>query len=350
MTRSLPVKAILRKIQLFKTLWPRRHKYLPGLLAAVLFLAGVILCGQIHQRGQLPESIAAETQPTQSSVSKTQPRQIAVQGKLFCSLKRNVIMPFRGIVTSLKVQSGQQVKHGEILLRYRLPPDVIQQIRRRLDPPQISDLQARLADLDKAITSLDVKLKEARQLADANMASSQSVQNLELERQFLSKNRAALQGRLKLETAIAKDDLTLLRDQLGKAVKSDEIPQEASLVAPISGHVIGIHPEVRDGAELASGTPALVIGILDPMLMKTQIHEHEAVRIRFGQEAEVVLESIPTRTFPATVSRLSWSPLTPEVEQPSYYEVELDVPNTDLSLREGLKGIARFHPGSGQSP
>lgn len=349
MTRSRPVKAILSKMQLFEVLRARRHKYLSALLAAVTLLVGLITCGEIGRWGQLPESIAAEAQPTQSPVSKTQLQQIVVQGKLFCSLKRNVIMPFRGIVSSLEVQSGQKVKHGEILLRYRLPPDVAQQIRRRLDPPQISDLQARIAELDKAITTLDVKLKEARQLADANMASSQSVQNLELERGFLSKNRVALQGRLKLETAIAKDDLALLRDQLGKAVKSDEIPQEASLVAPISGHVIGIHPEVRDGAELASGTPALVIGILDPMLMKTQIHEFEAVRIRFGQEAEVVLESIPIRTFRATVSRLSWSPLTPGVEQPSYYEVELEVPNTDLSLREGLKGIARFHSEGGQS-
>jgi multidrug efflux pump subunit AcrA (membrane-fusion protein) len=270
------------------------------------------------------------------------PADIVLGGKIFCSLKRNVVMPFRGIVSSLKVRPGQFVKEGEVLARYKLPPDVLQQIRRRLAPTSISELQGRLADLDKSIAALDIKLRELRQLVKEDMAPAQSVENAELERQTLAKHRASVLERLGGEKQIAKDDLAFLREQLGKAVKPNQVPQEASLVAPISGHVMGIQTDLREGAELAPGTPALVIGILDPMVMKTSVHELEAVQVALGDEGEMKLESMPERSFKATVSRLSWTPATPGVDQPSYYELELTVPNPDLSLREGLKGYVTF--------
>ncbi len=320
-------------------------------LATAVFLAVSLTAGpsasKVTQRNQAP----APPPPASTVIDNTvrqRPADILLAGKLFCSLKRNVVIPFRGIVSTLKVHPGQQVKEGDVLVLYRLPPDMIQLVRRRLDPPQIRDLQLRIAELDKSIAGINVRLKEMRQLAQENMASPQSVENLELERQVLAKHRASVQERIQSEMKIAKDDMTLLREQLGKDVKSDKVPEEASLLAPISGHVMGIYSELQEGAELGPGTVAVVIGVLDPMLMRTQVHEIEAVQIAFGDEAEVSIESIPNRVFKSTVSRLSWSPLTPGVDQPSYYELELKVPNPDLSLREGLKGYAKFLATGGQ--
>jgi hypothetical protein len=54
----------------------------------------------------------------------------------------------------------------------------------------------------------------------------------------------------------------------------------------------------------------------------------------------VSFESFPGKVFEAKVSRLSWSPATPALEQPTYYELELAVSNKDLVLREGMKGEA----------
>lgn len=292
-------------------------------------------------RNQTKASPQAEP-PSLENKARERPADIMIAGKLFCSLRRNVAVPFRGIVTSLNVSPGQQVKQGDVLFRYRLPPDMVQLIRRRLDPPQIRELQMRIADLDKGIAALNVRLKELRQLAQEQMASPQSVENIELERHALARQRASVQERLQSEMKIAKDDMALLREQLGKDVKPDSVPEEASLLAPISGHVIGVHSELREGAELAPGTIAVVVGILDPMLMRTQVHEIEAVQVGLGDEAEISLESLPNRTFKGIVSRLSWSPVTPGVDQPSYYELEIKVPNPDLSLREGLKGYAKF--------
>jgi hypothetical protein len=83
---------------------------------------------------------------------------------------------------------------------------------------------------------------------------------------------------------------------------------------------------------------------MDPMLIRAQVYELEALQLNLGEAAEVTVESLPGRNFEAQVSRVSWAPVPPPVwvpagqEQPSYYEVELTVPNPDLVLKEGLKG------------
>jgi hypothetical protein len=104
---------------------------------------------------------------------------------------------------------------------------------------------------------------------------------------------------------------------------------------------------MREDAELPPGTQAFMIGVMDSMIMRAQVHELEAVKISVGDPADVTLDSFPNRVFEARVSRISWAPLTPAVEQPTYYGLELTVANPDLELREGLKGQVMLHKQNG---
>ena len=74
------------------------------------------------------EAPATQTTPPPSSGES----EIIFNGKLFCSLKRRVDLPFKGVITSLRVQSGQQVKAGEVLATYRLAPEALMAIQQRL--------------------------------------------------------------------------------------------------------------------------------------------------------------------------------------------------------------------------
>ncbi len=56
--------------------------------------------------------------------------EISFNGKVFCSLKRRVDLPFKGIITSILVHSGDRVKAGQVLARYRLAPEA-----HIIDPP-----------------------------------------------------------------------------------------------------------------------------------------------------------------------------------------------------------------------
>jgi len=286
-------------------------------------------------------AIARSAAPDTSN--KAQPRDIVIQGKLQCSLKRQVLMPFKGVITGLKVQPGQPVKKGDVLARYRIAPETVLQLKRQISRQPIKEMELSLANLNKTLSSLEIKRTEARSLLKEQMATEQGLEAIEKEIQYHQEARAVTQEKLKTESRLLQDSIAQTKELLGGSLKPVESGEEASLVAPISGHVIAIQSDIRNGVELGPGTPAFVVGVIDPIMMRAQIHESDIVHIAVGDKAEVTLESLPDRVLEGVISRVSWTPLVPGVEQPSYYEIELTLPNPNLLLREGFKGQVTFH-------
>jgi multidrug efflux pump subunit AcrA (membrane-fusion protein) len=263
--------------------------------------------------------------------------EIIFTGKLFCSLKRRIDLPFKGVITALKVRSGQRVEAGEVLATYLLAPEARLAIRQRLSPPQISDMEIKLAEMERSLVPLLGQQRELTRLVEKKLGPSQSLTQLNRQVELVQQEKATLKGRLQKDRQLAQQDQEVLSDLLGTPLKSGRIPQEVSLRAPIGGYVIWVNPEVRIGAELPPTPAAFQVGVMDPMLVRGQAFEIEALQIKVDDQAEMTLESLPGRRFQATVNRISWSSFTTSLEQPSYYEVELKVPNPDLTLKEGLK-------------
>ena len=263
--------------------------------------------------------------------------EIIFNAKVFCSLKRRIDLPFKGVITSLRVHSGQRVETGEILATYRLAPEARMAIQQRLSPPQLAEMETKLAEVQRSMVPLKNKQRELTQLVQKKLAPAQSLAQVNEELQFLEREKATLQERLKKDRQLAQQDQEVLSDLLGTALKSGQVPREVSLKAPCSGYVIWVNPEMREGAELPPLPAAFQVGVMDPMLLRAQAFEIEALQVKIGQKAEVTLDALPGRKFQATVSRVSWSSIATGPDQPAYYEVELKVPNPDLDLKEGLK-------------
>jgi multidrug efflux pump subunit AcrA (membrane-fusion protein) len=264
-------------------------------------------------------------------------QEIIFNGKLFCSLKRRVDLPFKGVITSLRAHSGQRVASGEILATYRLAPEAAMAIQQRLAPPQLAEQDTKLAEVQRNMIPLTSKQRELTQLVQKKLASADSLTQVNQQLHFLGREKATLQERLSKDRKQAQQDQEVLSNLLGTPVKSGQIPQEVSLKAPIAGYVIGVNPEIREGAELPPMPVAFQVGVMDPMILRAQAFEIEALQVRIGQPAEVTLDALPGKKFQAKVSRISWSAITTGPDQPAYYEVELEVPNPDLDLLEGLK-------------
>jgi len=264
--------------------------------------------------------------------------EIIFNGKFFCSLKRRIDLPFKGIITSLRVHSGQEVKVGDILATYSLAPEAVMAIQQRLSPPQLADLETKLAEVQRSMVPLASKERELSQLVQKKLAPADSLAQNNQQLQFLGKEKATLQERLKGDRQLAHQDRELLGELLGTSLKSGQVPRDVSLKAPISGYVIWVNPELRVGAELPPLPAAFQIGVMDPMLLRAQAFEIEALQVKIGQPAEVTLDALPGKKFRGKVSRISWSSITTGPDQPAYYEVEISVPNPDLELKEGLKG------------
>ncbi len=280
--------------------------------------------------------------PAQAAPSPSPKAEILFTGKFFCSLKRQVVMPFKGVITSVKVKPGQRVAPGEVLARYRLAEEAVLQVRQRLFPYQVKELEMRLVEIEKNLESLKSKQREQTQLAQHKLAAAESKTQIDREVGLLTKERLTVQERLGQARLVTQDDLALLKKQLGNGVQSGQIPQEAALVAPIRGHIIWVQPNLQENAEMEAGTVMFQVGVMDPMLVRAQAYEIEALELTQGDVAEVSLESQPERKFQGVLRRLSWAPLASGLEQPSYYEMELDVPNPDLFLKEGLKARIVF--------
>lgn len=299
-----------------------------GRLALALFL---VLSG-LEAGYAAEKATAPATPPPPASGSE-----IVFNGKLFCSLKRLVNLPFKGTITSLRVTTGQRVKAGEILATYKLAPEAVLAIQQRLFPAQISETEGKLADLNQNLVPLRSKQRELRHLAQNKLAPPQSLAQSDQQLRFMEEQKAALKAQLQQDRKLAQQDREVLSQLLGTSLKSGQVPREVSLRAPIAGYVILVNPAVRVGAELAPLPAAFEVGVMNPMIVRAQAFEIEAMKIKVGDRAEATLASLPGQKFPAVVSRISWSPVTSSIDQPSYYEVELKVPNPDLTLREGLK-------------
>ncbi len=246
-------------------------------------------------------------------------------------------MPFLGVITALPVQAGQRVTSGEILARYRLQPESVAQIRSRLFPTQLKELELTQEKLAAQISQLAKQKAGLHQLAQKNLTSQQSLDHLEKELTLACKEKTAVGERLGWARQLHQDDLVVLQKQLGIPVGNKNIPSEGRLSAPLAGNIVWVHPDLRVGAEFKPGEPAFVIGNMDTMIIRAQVHELEAMRLQLGDQAEVQVVSLPEKKFTAQVSRISWSSLTAAADQPSYFEVEFTVPNPEHILKDGLK-------------
>ncbi len=312
-----------------------------SLFSAALF-AGVLLLESL-----LPNTIraawgapaAVQSSPSSGRVPGGS-EEIVFQGKLCSLLKRQVILPFAGVVGDVKFECGQFVKEGTVLASYRLAPDVPFQLRRRLSPPVVGDLEIRLAEVDRNLAEVASRRQEAQRLAAENMAPSKSLSKIQTEIDLLTRQRRAIQDRLNQEKVNIRDDAVLLKNQLGVTIDSQHIPEEAVLRAPIDGHVIWISPDLRKGSLITENTPVVVVGVLEPMVMRAQVHEKEAMHLSVGDSAVVEVESIAAQGIEAKITRVLWATSTPSLDQPSYYDVELTIPNPGLAFKEGMKAQA----------
>ncbi|MEW6265463.1 MAG: efflux RND transporter periplasmic adaptor subunit [Thermodesulfobacteriota bacterium] len=287
-----------------------------------------------------PPAWAAEETSVRQNRGKAQ--EIVVVGKLYCSIKRSLFMSYAGIITSVRTNIGQAVREGEEVARYKLDQLSTLGLYNRVGQLNIRDREFQLANLEHDIKKTEANVRELRRLAQEKLAASENLKQVEEYLQVLQKQRALLQKKLQSEREFAQEDLKVLNHQLGVPLKPGQVPKEAVLKAPMTGHIIYLHPDLKEGGELLQGAPVMTVGSMNPMLLRVQVHEIEMVNMKIGDKAEFTVDSLPGHKYTGQVSRIAWSPTNPQWEQPSYYEVELTVTNPDLTLKEGLRCQVTF--------
>jgi len=256
-------------------------------LGAGVLLAVLVLFPGCSSQQNPPkqEAQASAPRPAREKYERLMPRQaptsdIVFVGKAFCSLRRSLPLPYPAVITSLDVKSGDDVKKGQPLGRFRLTSETYRELRSRI-----------------------------------------------------------LRGA----------DLGLVSEELGVTVSGGALPRDGVITSPLDGRVLWIHPDFRPNAQLERSQSVFKVGVMDPMVIRAEVYEAEARRLKIGDDVTIRPETVPDWRVRATISQVALSPVSDKTLDPSYYEVECTVDNPDLVLREGMRILVYlFQPPEGK--
>lgn len=270
---------------------------------------------------------------------------IIFQGKLFCPLKRAVLMPFAGIFTNIMITPGQRVEKGEVVARYNLEEYKAIKLGKEILFPHLDDMKHRLESQKLKIIELERRERELAGLTAEKLSPQYILDTLQVQLKRAQRYQRILEKRLLLSQKFSARALKKTRNLLGNStLESGQIPEVVQLRAPISGVVLSLHPELGKSSLLSERTAIAQIGKMDTMLIRSLVYEKDATRLKLGDTVDFFPDFSPEKKFSATIRSIDWTPVDLDPNQPSYYRVEMSVNNPDFKLREGFKGRVEYKP------
>lgn len=271
-------------------------------------------------------------------------------GKVVTTVSRAVPMPFNSIVDKVLVKPGDPVEHGTPLMRYVLQDEAERILQREVTMGAgTENLKSQVLDMQRQLASLSADRNKTRQLVSTGLGSKQALSRLE-------DAVGSLKSRIELTREIIRKNennfkirLSELSGYYGQPIKEGAaLPDILTLTSPIAGYVLSIAPALNPGQLLPAGSSPIQVGQLNPVLIQVPVYEAEINSIHVGDAAEVEIPSLNNRKFKGIVNEISWISTDMNVANPSYYTVELTVPNPDLILKPGFKAVVRFSIDSGR--
>lgn len=265
-------------------------------------------------------------------------------GKVMTTVTRPVIIPFNAVIDEVLVKPGDQVEVGTPLVRYHIREENARVLQGEVFMGAGNEtLKSQILQLEQKMAMAAAERNKARGLVGSGLGSRQALTRLEetvnsykdqieILRSTIHKNDINFDARLK--------ELSYYYNQPIKA--GEKLPKTLTLVSPIAGYVLYVDPSINPGSLFNGGGAPVQIGQLNPVLIQVPVYEAEINDIKVGDEAVIEIPSLNNRKFTGTVNEISWLSTDMNVANPSYYNVELTVPNPDLVLKPGFKAVVRF--------
>ena len=271
--------------------------------------------------------------------------EIRLTGKVVTTVTRAAPMPFNGIVDEVLVRPGDAVEQGAPLLRYHLQEEAARMLQRELITGAATEEErGQILSLRQQQTEIEAQRNKARQLVASGLGSRQASSRLEASYESIQ-NRIEL-----LKIAIDKREKTFaarLKELEGyfgqKLDPRGDLPETLTLTSPINGYVLAVTAETSPGSLLSQGSMPVSVGQLNPVIIRVPVYEADVNSIAVDDVATVQIPFLKDKEFMATVSEISWASTDMNVGNPSYYTVELTVPNPTLELKPGFKAIVLFN-------
>jgi hemolysin D len=270
---------------------------------------------------------------------------------------REIQIPLNGVVKTLDVKEGQQVKKGQVLLT--------------LDPEASSQRQKSVSQaIALTQNQLVLKQEELQRYLQLNSTEQAKLQrNLLLNEQILERytkleaqgasaelqlleqrNRVEeIRGQLEQiqvdrlrQIALLQQSVQQLRSQLAQ-LQGDLTEQNVNLryqriTAPVDGVVFELKPR---GAGFVNNTSEAVLKLVpfDKLEARVEIPSSNIGFVKAGQAADISIDSFPATDFgvlEGTVRRVGSDALPPDQQKQTYrYPADIRLSNQQLKLKNG---------------
>ena len=267
-----------------------------GVLLLIAVIAGIKVLLVMRMIHSMPKPAPFTVSTGTAREQPWQPSLNAV-GTLRAAKGADLAMEAAGLVTAVKLQSGQDVQQGQLLL----------QLRDDEAAAQLQQLQA-AAQLSK------LTFERARKQLAAQAISQASY------------DAAAADLKAK-QAAVAQQQVVVAKKQLR---------------APFAGRtgIITTSP----GDYVSAGTTLVTLQQLDPLFVDFHLPQGELGRLKVGQTVELALDAYPDRHFTGKLSAIS-----PKVDTNTRnVQVEARVPNHDKALTPGMFAKLQLNVGDEQ--
>jgi HlyD family secretion protein len=299
-----------------KPVWWRRR----ALWSAILLIA--VSAGAYYAWQQNNMKSAAPSYVTEAATKGNITLTVTANGTLQPTRSVNIGSELSGTVLRVLVDVNDRVKKGQVLVELDTAKltDQVTRSRAALAAAQAQLLQA-TATVKESKANL-ARLEEVARLSGGKVPSATE----------LDSARAALERAMGSE-ASARANVDSARASLA----TDETNlSKASIRSPIDGVVLTrtVDPGNAVAASLQAVTLFTIAEDLTQLQLRVNVDEADVGRVQVGQQASFTVSAFATRRFPANITRVSYgSTITDNVVT---YVTQMNVANTDLSLRPGM--------------
>lgn len=250
-----------------------------------------------------------------------EPRDIVVSAQASGAIQPDTTVEVKtrasGEVLDILVQTGQEVKRGQLLMRIdpRQPRNAVNQAQAQLDVAK--------AQLDIAKTQLD----RSQELLKAQTITQQEYESAQLS--YANAKAAVVRAQIDVEN----NNISL---------------EDTDVRAPIAGVII--QKGVERGQQVASatsnvggGTVLMKMADMSLVQVRTLVDETDIGKIRAGLAATITVDAYPNRPFQGTVLKIE--PQAEVQQNVTMFPVLVRIDNRDGLLRTGMNTEVEIHVG-----
>ncbi|MDR3368293.1 efflux RND transporter periplasmic adaptor subunit [Rhodoferax sp.] len=299
-----------------KRVWWKRRTLWVALALSVAAAGGYYAWAVKQQRNAAPSYVAEPA--AKGNLTLT----VIANGTLQPTRSVNIGSELSGTVLRVLVDVNDRVKKGQVLVELDTAKlsDQVTRSRAALAAAQAALAQA-IATTKESKASL-ARLEEVARLSGGKVPSATELDT----------------ARATLDRAVATQDSAKANvDSARASLSTDETNlSKASIRSPIDGVVLtrSVDPGNAVAASLQAVTLFTIAEDLTQLRLQVNVDEADVGRVKVGQKASFTVSAFAARRFPATITRVSYgSTITDNVVT---YVTQMDVTNTDLSLRPGM--------------